>query len=977
MSNGEEGDSRTDAGGSAASGGFTYQHRVTAWFAVQMLAGTAAAGVRGLFQGPILGVTCETGEPVDDCRVLADDGTLALQAKRSITLGKAKDSEMAKTVGQFVRQHLMPGHSTDRLVLVTTPASPKTVTQHLRDALSLFRKHPEPPLPLNGPRAEKDALGTFLSHVRREWEQQAAAGPAEEQLRAFLKCCWVWVLDVEHGMPAEREALGLLRAPILSDSDKADSAWDSILRISAQTAQDRTGFDRPWLGSELFTTCRIRLAVSYEADAAWFRAVTAWSAAQLKVHSAVPGRHPWAGQGFTLPTYVPRPHDALVRYRLGQLAAGQESRLLLLHGGSCTGKTRTAYEAVRAVLPGWRLAYPKTARALQDLLSGRPVPARSVIWLDDLHQLLGEPTGDDTAALLRDLLQKPGPVALIATAWPDAFRELSATPGPDHTDRHYHARALFSEALIIDIPDTFADADRQELKRLAAGDPSLAAALRAAGPDRALCQTLAAAPELMEHWLRAPHPYGKAVITASVDARRLGVRAPLPDAFLEDAAPGYLSQGERVQARPDWFSEALSYARQPVKRVTSALLPVAHPTGMGPLAGVSGLADYLEQHGATERWGHVPPSSFWTSALAWIPGGDDLERLALCAFSCGRFSLSRNLNLAALGKGTASAFEGLCFSYIETGRVLTEDGRSELLSVVRDADDSGYSLWYLGTTLWEIYSEPGGGGEETLILASDLLSDSYDAGYLDAAFSLANIFDMIGVDATELLADARRKESRQADSSSMGARRASLYRPEMVPGEDGSIPPSELLAHLAEQPADHVIQASVLRWWRQQPDDTHKLLEACCRSGRASAALMSARVLLKQVHPAAQLMGEETLTRIGDHGHSEGWMELAHWRINQWQLTSPAADEEVPQDILVLLGYAVDDQTEARRLLGQAARRRGDAAGAERLFRSALDAGDYMVLPELADVLYPHSPEDARQLALSGLNADGSPCPPW
>jgi len=73
---------------------------------------------------------------------------------------------------------------------------------------------------------------------------------------------------------------------------------------------------------------------------------------------------------------------------------------------------------------------------------------------------------------------------------------------------------------------------------------------------------------------------------------------------------------------------------------------------------------------------------------------------------------------------------------------------------------------------------------------------------------------------------------------------------------------------------------------------------------------------------------------------------------------------EVPRDILVLLGHAVDDQTEARRLLGHAARRRGDAAEAERLFRSALDGGDYTVLPELADVLYPHSPEDARQLAL-------------
>jgi len=106
-------------------------------------------------------------------------------------------------------------------------------------------------------------------------------------------------------------------------------------------------------------------------------------------------------------------------------------------------------------------------------------------------------------------------------------------------------------------------------------------------------------------------------------------------------------------------------------------------------------------------------------------------------------------------------------------------------------------------------------------------------------------------------------------------------------------------------------------------------------------------------------------------------MELAHWRIHQWQEGDPALDEAVPQNICILLEKAAEHQTEARRLLAQAARRRGDTTEAERLFRGALDGGDYTVLPELAEVLHPSSPDDARQLALSGLNADGSPCPPW
>ena len=59
-------------------------------------------------------------------------------------------------------------------------------------------------------------------------------------------------------------------------------------------------------------------------------------------------------------------------------------------------------------------------------------------------------------------------------------------------------------------------------------------------------------------------------------------------------------------------------------------------------------------------------------------------------------------------------------------RIFTQPGRDELVSVVRDAEDGGYSLWYLGSTLWEIYDEPDGGGDETLAVAGELLDESYE-----------------------------------------------------------------------------------------------------------------------------------------------------------------------------------------------------------------------------------------------------------
>ncbi|MEU0764607.1 hypothetical protein ABZ351_33640 [Streptomyces microflavus] len=84
-----------------------------------------------------------------------------------------------------------------------------------------------------------------------------------------------------------------------------------------------------------------------------------------------------------LPAYVPRAHDEHVRDWLRKVVEGGGTRLLVLRGGSCTGKTRTAFEAVREVMPDWRLVYPKTAQAMVELLSGVPLaPAGTVLWLD-------------------------------------------------------------------------------------------------------------------------------------------------------------------------------------------------------------------------------------------------------------------------------------------------------------------------------------------------------------------------------------------------------------------------------------------------------------------------------------------------------------------------------------------------------------------------------------------------------------------
>ena len=75
------------------------------------------------------------------------------------------------------------------------------------------------------------------------------------------------------------------------------------------------------------------------------RPAARWDPVELGVHQVI-------GGGPT-PAYVRRPHDELLLAVLDP--AVPTSRLVVVHGGSSTGKTRAAYEAVAARLADWHL----------------------------------------------------------------------------------------------------------------------------------------------------------------------------------------------------------------------------------------------------------------------------------------------------------------------------------------------------------------------------------------------------------------------------------------------------------------------------------------------------------------------------------------------------------------------------------------------------------------------------------------------
>ena len=360
-----------------------------------------------------------------------------------------------------------------------------------------------------------------------------------------------------------------------------------------------------------------------------------------------------------------------------EAAAEGRSRIAVLVGGSSTGKTRACWEALqllRGQEPGWRLWHPidptRPEAALRELSVIGP---QTVVWLNEAQFYLDVADGglgERVAAGLRELLRDPAraPVLVLATLWPQYWYGLTARPaGGD--DPHAQARELLA-GHDITVPAAFTAAQLDALSQ--AADSRLAQAA-AGAQDGQVIQFLAGAPELLARYRNAP-PAAAALIHAAMDARRLGMGVGLPQAFLEAAAPGYLSDAEWDALSEDWLKQALAYTAIPCKGVRGPLTrirprPALSPgTGSGSpdsgeqLAGgqadITGgplyrLADYLDQHGRQHRKEQIPPAAFWAAAAGHAFPGDQAA-LSDAAHARGLYRAAAQLHKNAVARGQRS-----------------------------------------------------------------------------------------------------------------------------------------------------------------------------------------------------------------------------------------------------------------------------------------------------------------------------------
>jgi uncharacterized protein YidB (DUF937 family) len=374
--------------------------------------------------------------------------------------------------------------------------------------------------------------------------------------------------------------------------------------------------------------------------------------AELGVHHAIGGG--------PLPAYIRRPHDERLRAVLSP--ATEYSRLVVIRGDALTGTSRAVYEAVTDLLADWTLEHPPTVAALADRLEAG-IPARTVLWLGELRHYADADGGAAVLDRLDDVLEDDGRVIAIATIWPGYWDSYAAAAAagrgtadpaalvgrllapldvlaeydPDSLDPAYGG--------VVDVPARFTAEDMTAAAQ--AGDPVLTAAAVAAGPDGQVTQYLAGAMDLIARYAGpGADPYGRAIITAAMDATRLGHAAPLPAALLRHAAPGYLDGPP--PAAGSWDT-ALAWATDS----GWALQPVPSAAGRGPLG--YRVAGYLDQHGRRTRADRPSPASLWDALVTHVRSVGDLGRLAQAAGDRGLYRHAATLWTAAAAAGSTDA----------------------------------------------------------------------------------------------------------------------------------------------------------------------------------------------------------------------------------------------------------------------------------------------------------------------------------
>lgn len=360
-------------------------------------------------------------------------------------------------------------------------------------------------------------------------------------------------------------------------------------------------------------------------------------ALRLEVHPAVDA-DVGSGALAALPPYIARPDGVDGRLRSMVAESANGSRLVMVVGGSSTGKTRVCWEAVRAELPSWRIVHPLAPdrpaallRALQDDV----LEPRTVLWLNEaqLYLLVKDSTAQVSSALQALLTDsRRGPVLVLGTMWPTYWNHLAddAGDGDDLHDGMGAVHQLADLAHTITMPSAFSDRELADAARLVASDPRLRLA-RSRAASGHITQFLAGAPHLVRRYEQSDGA-ARAILHAAMDARRCGHGPLLTEEFLLTAATGYIDEATWHTLDEGWFTSSLDELLKPRRKLPGPLTRYrprpGEPSSDSPLYQ---LADVLHEKSRTTRKRKPPASSLWAAAATHSRTDADMRELAEAA----------------------------------------------------------------------------------------------------------------------------------------------------------------------------------------------------------------------------------------------------------------------------------------------------------------------------------------------------------
>jgi eukaryotic-like serine/threonine-protein kinase len=348
----------------------------------------------------------------------------------------------------------------------------------------------------------------------------------------------------------------------------------------------------------------------------------------IGVHPAPPrssARHPAEATGDRVPVYVQRDIDDKLRSALSH------SGFVVLVGDATAGKTRTAFEAMRAVLPDHLFIAPSELEGVRVAVQEAAATRKCVLWLDELQDFLG-PDGL-TRRAVADLMQGTDHHRVILATMRAAEESRLATGDGPAGGSLRLIQSVVDQARRIFVERLFNEAERARVQELAGQDSRLADAIGHAD-NFGIGEYLACGPQLsaewQDAWARGNHPRGAALIAAAVDCRRAGFTGPMPRSLINELHSVYLEQHNGSSLYPETLEDAWNWT---TKRRES---------GSAPLRTIDldrcDVFDYLIDEFQRQA-GEVPPES--TARIALIHAGPDAAgAIALTAWRQGRYELA-------------------------------------------------------------------------------------------------------------------------------------------------------------------------------------------------------------------------------------------------------------------------------------------------------------------------------------------------